>query len=90
MDENDTVTEHLNIYNTLVTQITSIGIKMVEEDKYITLLCSLLDSWDNLIVAIGSASQATLKFDEIISFLLSKEMRKKTVDTHSMDALKHK
>ena len=44
MDENDTVTEHLNFYNTLVSQITSVGIKMVEEDKCITLLCSLSDS----------------------------------------------
>ena len=41
MDENDTVTEKMNVYNTLVSQITSVGIKMVEEDKCITLLCSL-------------------------------------------------
>ena len=60
MDENDTVTEHLNVYNTLVSQITYVGIKMAEEDKCITLLCSFLDSWDNLIVVIGSVSQATL------------------------------
>ena len=77
MDENDTVTEHLNVYNNLVIQITSIGIKMDEQDKFITLLCSLLDSWDNLIVSIGSASQTTLKFDEVVSSLLSEEMRKK-------------
>ena len=43
MDENDTITEHLNIYNTLVSQITFVGIKMAEEDKCITLLCSLQD-----------------------------------------------
>ena len=53
MDENETVTEHFNVYNTLVSQINSIGIKMAEEDKCITLLCSLPNSWDNLIVAIG-------------------------------------
>ena len=87
MDENDTVIEHLNVYNTLVSQITSVGIKMVEEDTCITLLCPLSDSWDNLIVAIGISSQATLKFDEIVSSLLSEEMRRKTMDNHSMDAL---
>ena len=59
MDENDIVTKHVNVYNTLVSQITSVGIKMVEENKCITLLCYLPNSWDNLIVAIGSASQAT-------------------------------
>ena len=75
MDENDNVTEHLNFYNTLVSQITSIGIKMGKEDKCITLLCYFPNSWDNLIVAIGSYSQATLKFDEIVSSILSEEMR---------------
>ena len=57
---------------------------MDEEDKCITLLCSFLDSQDNLIVAIGSASQATLKFNEIVSSLLSEEMRRKTMDALSM------
>ena len=49
-----------------------------------TLLCSLPDSRDNLIVAIGSASQATLKFDEIVSSMLSEEMRRKTMNAFSM------
>ena len=44
MDDNDTVTEHMNGYNTLVIKITFVGIKMVEEDKCITLLCSFPDS----------------------------------------------
>ena len=56
MDENDTVTNHLKVYNTMVSQITYVGIRMVEEDKYITLLCSFPNSWDNLIVAIGGVS----------------------------------
>ena len=77
----------MNVYNTLVSQIASVGIKMDEEYKCITLLCSFPDSWDNLIVAIGSSSQATIKFDEIVSSLLSQEMRWKTMDNHSMDAL---
>ena len=87
MDENDTVTEHLNVYNTPVSQRTFVVIKMAEEDKCITLMCSLSESWVNLIVAIGSASQATLKFDEMVSSLLSEETKWKTMDIHSMDAL---
>ena len=31
MDENDTVTEHLNVYNTLVSQITYVGIKWLKK-----------------------------------------------------------
>ena len=56
MDENDTIIEHLNAYTTRVSQITSVGIKMAKEAKCITLFCSLSDSWDNLTIAIGSAS----------------------------------
>ena len=87
MEDNAIVTKNLNVYNTLVIQITFIGIKMVKEDKFITLLCSFPNFWDTLIVAICSASQATLKFDEIVSSLLSQEMRLKTMDTHCMDSL---
>ena len=63
MDENNTITKYPNVYNTLVSQVTYVGIKMDEEDKCITIFCSFLDSWDNLVVAIGSASQATLKLN---------------------------
>ena len=84
MEDNGTVIEHLDVYKTLVSQITFVGIKMVKEDKCITLLCPFPKSWDNLIVAICSASQ---KFDEIVSSILSQEMRLKTMDTQSMDSL---
>ena len=56
MNDNDIVKDHLNVYNTLVSQITYVGITMAEEYNCITLLCSLPNSWDNLIVVIGGAS----------------------------------
>ena len=71
VDENENVIDNLNVHNTLVSQITSIGIKTAEEDKCITLLCSFLNSLDILIIAIGNSSQETLKFDEIVLSLLS-------------------
>jgi hypothetical protein len=71
------VTEHLNSFNTLVSQLVSMGIKLVEEDKCITLLFSLLDSWDNLVVEIGSTTQFALKYEDVVASLLSKEMSRK-------------
>ena len=41
---------------------------------FMSFLCSLLESWDSLVVAIGS-NVTTLSFDEIISSLLWKEMK---------------
>jgi hypothetical protein len=75
MEDGDSVTEHLNAFNTLVSQLGSINIMIAEEDKCITLLCSLPDSWDNMVVAIGSTTQSTLKYEDVVASLLSEEMR---------------
>ena len=70
MEDGDSVTEHINSINTLVSQLISVDIKMEEEDKCVTFLCSLPDSWDNLVVAIDSSTKSTLKFEDIVSSLL--------------------
>ena len=75
MRDGDSVAEHLNAFNIVVSQLVSIEIKISDEDKCISLLCSLLDSWDSLVVAIGSKFITSLKFDEVVSSLLSEEMR---------------
>ena len=65
MKDGDSVTEHLNSFNTVVSQLSSVDIKISNEDKCISLLCSLPDSWDNLVIAIGS-NTTTLNFDDIV------------------------
>jgi hypothetical protein len=74
MRDGDSMEENLNAFNTVVSQLVSIQIKILDEDKCINLLFSLLDSWDSLIVAIN-INTTTLKFDEVVSSLLSEEMR---------------
>jgi hypothetical protein len=75
MEDGDSVTEHLNAFNTLVSQLGYVNITIAEEDKCITLLCSFLESWDNLVVPIGSTTQSTLKYEDVVASLLSEEMR---------------
>eukprot|EP00253_Pinus_taeda_P015833 PITA_15833 len=72
--DGDSVTEHLNAFNNMVSQLAFVDIKISDEDKCISLLFSLLDSWDSLVIAIGSNATA-LHFDEIVSSLLTEEMR---------------
>jgi hypothetical protein len=86
MRDGDSVTEHLNAFNTVVSQLLSVEIKISDEDKCISLLFSLPDSWDSLVVAIGS-NTTTLSFDDVVSSLLSEEMRWKNMEGQSTDAL---
>eukprot|EP00253_Pinus_taeda_P009547 PITA_09547 len=80
MKDGDSVTEHLNAFNTMVSQLWSVDIKISNEVKCISLLCSLPDSWDSLVIAIGS-NATVIQFDEIVSSLLTEEMRQKNMES---------
>jgi hypothetical protein len=64
------VTDHLNEFNTIISQLCSMDIKINEEEKCIILLCAFPDSWDNLVVAIGS-NTTTLALEDMATSLLS-------------------
>ena len=81
MREGDSMKENLNTFNTMLSQLIFVEIKISDEDNCINLLCSLLDSWDSLVVAIGS-NTTSLKFEEVVSSLLSEEMRQKNMEGH--------
>ena len=57
-----------------------VDIKICDEDKCISLFCSLAYAGDSLVVAIRS-NAATLKFDDVVSSFLLVEMRWKSMDT---------
>ena len=54
MKDGDSVAKNLNTFNTMVSQFASVDIKISDEDNFISLLCSLLDSWDSLVIAIDN------------------------------------
>jgi hypothetical protein len=55
MKEGTKFVDHLNVFNTLLCQLTSMDVKIDEEDKAVTLLCSLPESWNHLITSITLA-----------------------------------
>jgi hypothetical protein len=63
-----------------------VDIKIIEEEKCIILLCYFPDSWDVLVVAIGS-NTTTLALEDVVSSLLSEEMRRKNMEGLTKDDL---
>eukprot|EP00253_Pinus_taeda_P021096 PITA_21096 len=82
MEDGDSVIENLKAFNTMVSHLLSIAIKILYEDKCISLLCSLPDSLDSLVIAIDSNATA-LQFDEIISSLLTEEIKWKNMESQN-------
>jgi hypothetical protein len=78
MKEGTKVANHLNTFNTLIVQLTSMEVKFEDEDKAITLLCSLPKSWDNLVTSISFSSIDVLDCDYVVGALLAEEMRRKS------------
>ena len=72
MKEATTITNHLNTFNTLLVQLGNIEENFDSEDKAVTLLCSLPESWDHFFTSISLSSSETLEFDDVVGALLSK------------------
>jgi hypothetical protein len=70
MSDESPITEHQNAFNTIISQLLYVDIKITKEEKCISLLCSLLDSWDRLVMATWSNS-TTLVLEDVVAYLLS-------------------
>jgi hypothetical protein len=47
-----------------------VDITIIEEEKFIILLCSLSDSWDILVMAIGS-NTTKVELEDVVYSLIS-------------------
>lgn len=77
MEDGGSVVDHLNAFNMLIAHPSFVGDKIDEQDHCMLLLCSLLDSCDHPVMAIGSTT-STFKMDEVVASLLSEDMRSKS------------
>ena len=80
MKKGASVAEHLNEFNIITSQLAYVKIVLDDEIRAILLMCSMPDSWENLIVSISTSAPAgTLKFDDVSSNLMNEELRRKSV-----------
>ena len=75
MKEGASVAEHLNEFNVITSQLASVKIVLDDEIRAILLMCSMPNSWENLIVAISTSTPGrNLKFDNVSSSLMNEEL----------------
>jgi hypothetical protein len=89
MSEGGSVADHLNEFNTVTNQLSSVKVDFDDEVRALLILCSLPERWNDLVMAVSNSifGSNTLKFDDVVGVILSEEMRQKNTGETSGDAL---
>jgi len=75
MIEGTFVTQHLNNFNTITNQLSSIEIEFDDEIRALILLASLPSSWEGMRIAMSnSTGKSKLKYDDIRDLILAEEV----------------
>ena len=86
--DGSSMAEHLNTFQGLVSQTISLEIPLAHEVLTLLLLGSLPDSWETLVVTLGTATQyKELTLDSLKSSLLHEEARRKERESNNEEAL---
>ncbi|KAK6267017.1 hypothetical protein QUC31_017854 [Theobroma cacao] len=80
MRDGDSMQKHLNQFNALVSKLQALDVEIDVEEKASILLCSMPDSWDNLIMNLSHVK--VLDVDSIVASLLTEEMRSKSTQSN--------
>ncbi|PKA51960.1 Retrovirus-related Pol polyprotein from transposon TNT 1-94 [Apostasia shenzhenica] len=78
MTEGSSITDHINEFNIITTQLSSVDINFDDEVNALILLFSLPESWSTTVTAVSSSSgQKKMKLQEIRELILSEDIRKR-------------
>ena len=72
MLEGGSTVEHLNDFNMLTSQLSSIGVKFDDEVRALLILYSLPERWNGLVMDVSNSvsRSSTLKFDDVVGVIL--------------------
>jgi hypothetical protein len=89
MSEGGSIADHLNEFNTVTNQLSSVKVDFDDEVRDLLILCSLPESWNSLVMDVSNfvSGSNTLKFDDVVGVILSEEMRQKSTGETSGNAL---
>uniref|UniRef100_A0A7N2LG47 Integrase catalytic domain-containing protein n=1 Tax=Quercus lobata TaxID=97700 RepID=A0A7N2LG47_QUELO len=78
MAENATVAQHLNEFNTITNQLSSVEIDFDDEIRALIVLASLPNSWETMRMAVSnSTGKEKLKYNDIRDLILAEEIRRR-------------
>jgi hypothetical protein len=76
MKKGTKIVHHLNVFNTLLCQLSSMEVKYEDADKEVTLCFSFSESWDHLFTSMWFILVDDIDYDIGLGDFLSKEMRR--------------
>ncbi|KAD3640096.1 hypothetical protein E3N88_29319 [Mikania micrantha] len=78
MREGSSVTKHINNLNSILSRLSSVGMKFDDETKAVLLLSSLPDSWSGTVTAVtNSVGTDGLTFEKIRDLVLGEDVRRR-------------
>lgn len=79
MSKGGSIANHLNDFNMVTNQLSSVGVNTDDEVRDSLILCSFLERWNGLVMDVSNYvfGSRTLKFYDVVSVTLSQEMRQK-------------
>ena len=88
LSEGRSVSQHLNDFEGLVTELAVAGMSMDNEMQACLLLGSLPDSWDTLVVSLSnSAPDGVVTMDTVKKSMDNEELRRRNIASTSSQAL---
>ncbi|KZV33428.1 hypothetical protein F511_38579 [Dorcoceras hygrometricum] len=77
MEEGASMVAHINEFNTIVSQLTSVEINFDDEIRALILLASLPNSWEPMRVAVSNYIDKTkMQFNDVRDQILAEEVRR--------------
>jgi hypothetical protein len=76
ISEDGSIVDHLNEFNTITNQLSSIKVDFDDEVRDLLILCSFPKRRNDLVMAVRNSVSGSnnLKFDDVVGVILSEEM----------------